>query len=316
MYRFVSSQNPVRLKKAYLEKYEVNLLQNKLDKLMKVYPEIKAVLPDKISAKKLLVGNFKYLTRVYCAFTGYLNGKTTAEKDSIKNAFKKGGFNYDSHKSKIANFLTDLANGFEIHNCVYCDLEDVTSFTKANGSLVRKFETEHVLDKGECPLVALSLYNFVPSCGTCNGPAIKGTRTIGDTEAEIAKLSPSAEGYDFENKVSFEVKIVSPDIKDLNAIKHAGDYEIAFNVRETLYKKSIDLFELKSRYNHGEVKLELLKWREKRRNNPDNKILEYARWRMIPLDEAFEELFEFDLRRREHYPMEKARRDVMQQIDQ
>jgi len=311
MYRFVSSQNPVRLKKAYLEKYEVKLLQNKLDTLMNAYPEIKAVLPDKISAKKLLVGNFKYLTRVYCAFTGYLNGKTTAEKDSIKNAFKKGGFNYDSHKYKIANFLTDLANGFEIHNCVYCDLEDVTSFTKANGSLVRKFETEHVLDKGECPLVALSLYNFVPSCGTCNGPAIKGTRTIGDTEAEIAKLSPSAEGYDFENKVSFEVKIVSPDIKDLDAINHAEDYEIAFNVRETLYQKSIDLFELKSRYNHGEVKLELLKWREKRRKKPNNKVQEYARNLMIPLDEAFEELFEFDLRRREHYPMEKARRDVM-----
>lgn len=311
MYRFVSSQNPVRLKKAYLEKYEVKLLQDKLDKLMKVYPEIKAVLPDKISAKKLLVGNFKYLTRVYCAFTDYLNGKTTAEKDSIKNAFKKGGFNYDSHKSKIAIFLTDLANGFEIHNCVYCDLEDVTSFTKANGSLVRKFETEHVLDKGKCPLVALSLYNFVPSCKICNRADIKGTKTIGDTEDEIAKLSPSAEGYDFENNVKFEVNLITPGITDLNATSHADDYEISFNVREALYQKSIDLFQLKSRYNHGEVKLKLLKWREKRRNNPDNKILEYARWRMIPFEEAFEEFFELNLRRREHFKMEKARRDVM-----
>ena len=316
MYRFVSSQNPVRLKKAYLEEYNIKLLQDKLDKLMKAYPEIKAVLPDKISAKKLLVGNFKYLTRVYCAFTGYLNGKTTAEKDSIKNAFKKGGFNYDSHKSKIANFLTDLANEFEIHNCVYCDLEDVTSFTKANGSLVRKFETEHVLDKGECPLVALSLYNFVPSCGTCNGPAIKGTRTIGDTEAEIAKLSPSAEGYDFENKVTFVVNLITPGVSDLNATSHADDYEITFNVREALYQKSIDLFQLKSRYNNRIIKLELLKWREWRINRPDNAVQEYANHFNIPLDRAFEELFEFDLRRREHYPMEKARRDVMQQIDQ
>lgn len=309
MYRFVSSQNPVRLKKAYLEEYNIKLLQDKLDKLMKAYPEIKAVLPDKISAKKLLVGNFKYLTRVYCAFTGYLNGKTTAEKDSIKNAFKKGGFNYDSHKSKIANFLTDLANGFEIHNCVYCDLEDVTSFTKANGSLVRKFETEHVLDKGECPLVALSLYNFVPSCGTCNGPAIKGTRTIGDTEAEIAKLSPSAEGYDFENKVRFEVKIVSPDIKGLNAINHAGDYEIAFNVREALYQKSIDLFELKQRYNNDKEKEALLTWREKRKKNPDNIVQQFADIRHVTFEEIFEEFFE--LKKRKHYPMEKARRDVM-----
>ena len=292
-----------------MEEYNIKLLQDKLDKLMKAYPEIKAVLPDKISAKKLLVGNFKYLTRVYCAFTGYLNGKTTAEKDSIKNAFKKGGFNYDSHKSKIANFLTDLANGFEIHNCVYCDLEDVTSFTKANGSLVRKFETEHVLDKGECPLVALSLYNFVPSCGTCNGPAIKGTRTIGDTEAEIAKLSPSAEGYDFENKVRFEVKIVSPDIKGLNAINHAGDYEIAFNVREALYQKSIDLFELKQRYNNDKEKEALLTWREKRKKNPDNIVQQFADIRHVTFEEIFEEFFE--LKKRKHYPMEKARRDVM-----
>lgn len=309
MYRFVSSQNPVRLKKAYLKEYNIKLLQNKLDKLMNAYPAIKAVLPDKISAKKLLVGNFKYLARVYCAFTGYLNGKTTAEKDSIKNAFKKGGFNYDSHKSKIAIFLTDLTNGFEIHNCVYCDLEDVTSFTKANGSLVRKFETEHVLDKGECPLVALSLYNLVPSCGTCNGPAIKGTRTIGDTEAEIAKLSPSAEGYDFENKVSFEVKIVSPYIEDLNAINHAGDYEIAFNVREALYQKSIDLFELKQRYNNDKEKEALLTWREKRKNNPDNIVQQFADIRHVTFEEIFEEFFE--LKKRKHYPMEKARRDVM-----
>jgi len=311
MYRFVSSQNPVRLKKAYLEEYNIKLLQDKLDKLMKAYPEIRAVLPDKISAKKLLVGNFKYLTRVYCAFTDSLNGKTTAEKDSIKNAFKKGGFNYDSHKSKIADFLTDLANGFEIHNCVYCDLEDVTSFTKANGKKVRKFDTEHILDKGECPLVALSLYNFVPSCKICNSADIKGTKTIGDTEAEIAKLSPSAEDYDFENKVKFVVNLITPSITDLKATSHADDYEITFNVREILYQKSIDLFELKSRYNHGEVKLKLLKWREKRRNNPDNKILEYARWRMVSFEEAFEEFFELNLRRREHFIMEKARRDVM-----
>ena len=164
MYRFVSSRNSVELKKAYLKEYDIPKLQRKLDRLMAKYPEIKAVLPDDISAKKLLVGNFKYLTRVYCAFTGYLNGKTNEEQKSIKTAFINGGFKYDSHKKKISNFLVDVANGFEIYNCVYCDIEDVTTFTKANGNKVRKFETEHVLDKGRCPLVGMSLYNFVASC--------------------------------------------------------------------------------------------------------------------------------------------------------
>ena len=64
MYRFVSLIKPIVLKKAYLKLYNVKLLQKKLDTIMATYPEIKAVLPDDISAKKHLVGNFKYLTKV------------------------------------------------------------------------------------------------------------------------------------------------------------------------------------------------------------------------------------------------------------
>lgn len=311
MYRFVSSRNSVELKKAYLKEYDIPQLQSKLDRLMAKYPEIKAALPDDISAKKLLVGNFKYLTRVYCAFTGYLNGKTKDEQKSIKTAFINGGFKYDTYKKKISNFLVNVANGFEIYNCVYCDMEDVRPFTKANGNKVRKFETEHVLDKGKCPLVGMSLYNFVPSCKTCNKADIKGTKTIGDTEVEIAKLSPSAEGYDFENKVKFEVKVVTPGVDDLKAISHVDDYEIVFNISEALYQKTIDLFELKSRYNHDIEKLELLKWRDIRRKNPNNIVQQLADIKMIPFSEMFEEMFELGLRRRKHYPKEKARRDVM-----
>ena len=311
MYRFVSSRNSVELKKAYLKEYDIPKLQRKLDRLMAKYPEIKAVLPDDISAKKLLVGNFKYLTRAYCAFTGYLNGKTTEEQNSIKAAFINGGFKYDSHKKKISKFLVDAANGFEIYNCVYCDIEDVTTFIKANGNKVRKFETEHVLDKGKCPLVGMSLYNFVPSCRTCNGPAVKGTKTIGDTEAEIVRLSPTADGYDFTNKVKFAVKMLTPGVEDLKATSHVDDYEIDFNVSEALYQKSINLFELKSRYNHGKEKLELLEWREIRRNNPDSRIQQLADLYMVSFGEMFEDMFKLELRKREHYPMEKARRDVM-----
>lgn len=311
MYRFVSSRNPVDQKKAYLEKYDVEQLQRKLDRLMAAYPEIEAVLPADISAKKLLIGNFKYLTKVYCAFVGYLNGKSNDEKVAIISAFVEGGFNYISHRGKIAKFLIDQVNGFEIHNCVYCDLEDVTSFTKADGTKVRKFETEHVLDKGECPLVALSLYNFVPSCGTCNGPAVKGTNTIGDTPAEIVRLSPTAEGYDFENKVRFVVNYLNPALDDLNELTHIDDYEISFDVKDGVYKKSIDLFQLCPRYNKDVKKSELLKWREKRRNNPDNIVKQFAEIRKISFEDMFEEMFELNLRRQKHYPTEKARRDIM-----
>ena len=114
MYRFVSSNNPSALKKAYLKKYNMPLLQGKLDKLLTAYPEIKAVLPEDLSAKKLLVSNFKYLTKVYCAFTNYLAGKSNEDRKTILESFVVGGFNYDSHKAKIGDFLKNSANGFEI----------------------------------------------------------------------------------------------------------------------------------------------------------------------------------------------------------
>lgn len=311
MFRFVSSKNQIELKRNYMSLYNVELLQKKLDKLLATYPDIKAVLPNDITAKKLLVSNFKYLARVYCAFTGFVNGKMDAERVSIRTAFVSGGFKYENHKTAISKFFMNDVNGFEIHNCVYCDLEDVTTFIKANGTKVRKFETEHVLDKGECPLIALSLFNFVPSCGTCNGPDIKGTKTIGDTESEISKLSPSAEGYDFDAKVKFEVKFVNPRINDLNAPSHPDDYLVDFDVKEAIYQKTIDLFELKSRYNNAKEKQELLFWREKRKNNPDNIVQQFADIKKVSFSEMFEEMFQLELRRRCHYPMEKARREVM-----
>lgn len=311
MFRFVSSKRSIELKKEYLAKYNVKLLQTKLNALMVKYSDIKAVLPADISARKLLVGNFIYLTKVYSSFTNYLNGKLQKERTQILSDFLNNGFKYESHKSKIAKFLTDASNGFQIHNCVYCDLVDVTTFLKTNGQEVRNFETEHVLDKGLCPLVALSLYNFVPSCGTCNGPALKGTNTIGDTEAEIVKLSPSSEGYDFNGKVTFEVKIVTPGATDLRPVSHKDDFDIDLNVMEDIYQKSIDLFELKSRYNALTVKTELLKWWEKRRSYPDNIVQQMADMNKITFEEQFEDVFELDLRRREHCPKEKARREVM-----
>lgn len=310
MYRFVSSIKPNVLEKAYLKMYDVKQLQTKFDDLMSAYPDIKAVLPKDISAKKLLVGNFKYLTKVYCAFTGYLKGKPTNEGKSIRKAFEINGFNYKKYADDIADFLMDSSNGFEIYNCFYCDLVSVSTFNNTKGKRVRSFETEHVLDKGKCPLVAMSLYNFVPSCRICNG-LLKSTKTIGDTEKEISKLSPTAEGYDFENKVTFIVNPLRGDFDNLKATNHVDDYDIDFNVSETMYQKTIDLFNLKQRYNINQEKVELLMWFDIRNSNPDKKVKELADLEGISFDKKFEEIFRLDAGRRYHFKKEKARRDII-----
>lgn len=40
--------------------------------------------------------------------------------------------------------------------------------------LHRKFQFNHFYDKGTYPYLALSFYNLIPSCSTCNSSKVKG----------------------------------------------------------------------------------------------------------------------------------------------
>lgn len=312
MYRFSSSLPPATLKARYLKKYNLNLLQQKFENLKAQYPNLFAALPADISARKLLICPFDYLAKVYFSYKNFVASLTEAEQDNVNNALK-GIFKYSSHSSKIRDFLVDPTNELEIYNCVYCDLESVRVQIMPDGTKKREFDTEHVLDKGECPLVALSLYNFVPSCRTCNGLNYKGTNPVGGTESEVVKLSPTSFGYDFAGQSRFVVNPKNPDFDDLVSQKHPEDYEIDIIFKDPIYKVSSNLFGLITRYNERVVLVDMLKYRDKARSNPLNIVRQFAEIKGCTIEEMYNELFEFDLRRREHYPMEKARRDIMLQ---
>ena len=94
-------------------------------------------------------------------------------------------------------------------------------------------------------------------------------------------------------------------------MQHDLDNIIYEAVKLVHYQKTIDLFGLKSRYNVRFVKTELLKWWVKRRKYPKCKIQQYAADDGVTYEEKFEEIFELNLRKQDHYPFEKARRKVM-----
>lgn len=177
------------------------------------------------------------------------------------------------------------------------------------GKRVRRFDTEHVLDKGNCPLVALSLYNFVPSCTTCNGPAIKGTQTIGDTKDEIVKLSPTNPAYNFWNNVLF---VVNP--KATIAWKKREDipdnFEIDFIYKDATYKKSVDLFGLKSRYN-TDCLMEALRWLDKKDRFTPKMLHDYADLEGCSEDAICEREFKIDIDRKEHNLYRKMKEDLI-----
>jgi len=177
-----------------------------------------------ISFKCLSIGNFRILQKI--------KNKIGKKNNEYINLI----FNYTKlQQKKIAPFFE---NNLEISTCYYCNIDFVNTYNTKNGKK-NKFTLDHYFDKSTYPYLALSLYNLIPSCYTCNSK-LKGTK-------EFANLAPSSQKYNFKDKVKFKLKM-SDSCKNLH-IKNKNDIEI--NLRENYsndFKNFIEKMHLDDRY--------------------------------------------------------------------
>lgn len=114
------------------------------------------------------------------------------------------------------------------------------------------FDLDHFLPKSKCPIVGLSLYNFVPCCAVCN-EKLKGADELGcneygaDDKAKWLMLSPTSDLYSFENDVTIKIDPLPSEIK---IIKDADDYQLSFSPSNSKYEPVIREFMLEERYNY------------------------------------------------------------------
>ena len=162
-------------------------------------------------------------------------------------------------------------------NDLYCDMTYINYFQYKEFDKKRtQFDLDHVLDKGRCPLVALSLYNLVPACPTCNGPHIKGKRVMNVTLEQRKKLSPSSTLYDFENQVKIWIRPKTGKIRNTNFLKYMDDYDLDFDTSSDAdYENEIDFLYLRERYNYH--KCEALRLADLKVKYTSSKIKEIAR---------------------------------------
>ncbi len=139
-----------------------------------------------------------------------------------------------------------------------------------------QFDLDHVLDKGRCPILALSLFNLVPSCQVCNGKRIKGSKLLYPDARLRKKLSPTNLNYDFEGKVKIEVKNKKGECSTIGFEKRMDDYEIKFDTHLDFdYDEEVKAFHLKERYEFH--KCEALRVLDLKERYSDARILEMAR---------------------------------------
>lgn len=236
----------------------------------------KTLLPTDM--KKMMVMPFTDLAVIYERYIALGFAKNDHLHLSLKALFsydKAEGAQFKALRPAFIDFFKDEKNGFKIHTCHYCDMSYINYFPYDKGKRTQ-FDLDHVLDKGRCPLVALSLYNLVPACPTCNGPHIKGQRVMEVTLAQRQKLSPSSPLYDFNNKVKIWIRPINGKVHNTCMLKHQEDYELDFDTSaDKDYDKEIEFFYLRQRYNYH--KCEALRLADLKAKYSKSKILEMAK---------------------------------------
>jgi len=131
--------------------------------------------------------------------------------------------------------------------------------------IVNHYTLDHFLPKSDCPLLALSLYNFVPSCYSCNS-SFKNSKIL-----PKEYLSPTSQKFSVDKNIKFKLFFANKINKNniLLSIQH-----------DKKYMDYLDTFKLKGRYSfHKDEALTLIEKQEKyseTRLNEIAKILEIS----------------------------------------
>ena len=249
--------------------------------------------------KELLCGEYEKLVEIK---------ERIDTKYSSKTNLIKQFFNYDKAKGKLSKLQPKIATFFEenvdVHTCYFCNIEFINKFKKSDGKFKNGFTLDHYIDKGKYPYLALSLYNLIPSCYTCNSK-VKGID-------EINNLSPSSANFDFDVKVKFRTFMENKNLQ-IDKIK---DFDL--QLKEDFskeYIEYIDGFMLNERYEYHKYKV--IEMINKRKAYPDSRIKELALLTKRTQEQVKQDLFgeylfeENDLHKR---PLSKLTRDISKEL--
>ena len=144
----------------------------------------------------------------------------------------------------VRNFIDFGGKGLLV--CPYCNRNYVNNRGKALGS-----EMDHFYNKNKYPMFAISLYNFIPSCSTCN--RIKGIKEL--------KINPFLRND--TNRIKFDITI------DVDGYKIDFIHDLNGNVTdknniEELKKDVIDTLRLDEAYKIHDIEIKEMIERERK----------------------------------------------------
>jgi 5-methylcytosine-specific restriction endonuclease McrA len=155
---------------------------------------------------------------------------------------------YNDFRKEWANKLVTLTN---VKVCPYCNRNFIVNFNKRETTV----ELDHFFPKSKYPYLAISLYNLIPSCHTCNHK--KDNKKL--------KIYPYTESINDYVKFSFKLNKLPFSLENIDLLtikkkntrrnrKKINNYEKVLNI-STLYANHkdiiIDLIQKEAIYNES-----------------------------------------------------------------
>lgn len=247
----------------YKSLFSVNLAQMENDWTIWKTNHHVTTIPE--SVDELLVADADIIADVYDRFKALSIPQTQANPKGLgkmvrSDAYKELDkiFNYtNKYADLIAKFFESKADELHVCSCHYCELAYINTYVAPGrgGVVKRQFDVDHFLPKTECPIIGLSLFNFVPSCQVCNS-RIKSSKVLGDNKAERIAFNPASDQYQFDNNVRIRLRMRS---QPCTSFRNKLQYYIFFRCKNG-YNKPVDFFHLQDRYEfHKKEAMRLLK---------------------------------------------------------
>ena len=263
----------------------------------KSYKTLKEIFDEKFktefdcSLDDLLYGSFEKLQEI-----------KNRLGDMSKREDVKELFNYETKFQKpISKFFEQYV---EVHTCYFCNIEFINTFMTKDENVKNGFTLDHYIDKGKYPYLALSLYNLIPSCYTCNSK-VKRVHSV-------ETLSPASNNFDFDDKVKFKTFMQNKNLQ----IEHKEDFSLLLKEDfSDIYKQYINVFELDGRYEYHKYKV--IEMINKRKEYPNSRIKELALLTQKTEEEVKQDLFgeylfeDNDLHKR---PLSKLIKDISTEL--
>lgn len=250
------------------------------------------------SVEDLLTMDFEGLVLFYETFLRVCSKKRFTSKSlhDLHEIFKYT----NKYDSKISAFFKRHADELKIYACHYCDMAYINVYTENSKSIAKsQFDIDHFLPKGKCPPVALSLFNFVPSCPVCN-ERIKREDLPYVNLNELKFLSPSSFAFDLHKRIKVKLGHSKSSRKDF-----------IYFVAKYPYDRYVDFFHLQERYDYH--KIEALRLEKLKKNYSRSQIAQIAKCLHRTEKEVKEDIFNQRYMQNKHRCFAKFTVDILNQ---